>query len=316
MEIKRSLKAIMLFGVSVLVLTGCSQTKSNGSDSSISSHKVSQKADSSKKAEKKESDSSNQESSNQDSQTALWNDHQDDLLTQFINQWAPKMNQEYTKYDGEASLKVSTGTVYPDDLAKVMVNGNKTTIGMSKDGNGENEYNVVAIYNYDGTKPPLPNHITYIFAFRGDQPVALVDQSRDGVPDLRPTQNTEVQKSFAQIANQSDFAKSEDEEQTNNKQAKDGSDNIKPITDRSEAIAIASKAFSSVEGHTAENNIEPSTGPEPDGSYILKTYSGAKGLDIYTIKPLADNKAAVNARYGSVQGGEFNDAGTKIVERP
>lgn len=73
-------------------------------------------------------------------------------------------------------------------------------MGWSADGMGNYEYNVVAIYNYDGTQPPLPNHITYVFAFHDGQPVALVDQSRDGGPRLTETQNNEVKSNFAEIA--------------------------------------------------------------------------------------------------------------------
>ena len=101
MKIKQSLKAIMLLGVSVLILAGCGQNKSDDSNASTSSHKVSQRADNGKKAEKKEVTSSSQES-----KSALWNDHKDDLLTQFIDQWAPKMNQNYTKYDPQLSNQV------------------------------------------------------------------------------------------------------------------------------------------------------------------------------------------------------------------
>lgn len=42
--------------------------------------------------------------------------------------------------------------------------------------------------------------ITYVFAFHDGQPVALVDQSRDGGPRLTETQNNEVKSNFAEIA--------------------------------------------------------------------------------------------------------------------
>lgn len=53
MKIKRSLKATMLLGVSVLLLAGCGQNKSDDSKSSTSSHKVSQTADNGKKDKKR-----------------------------------------------------------------------------------------------------------------------------------------------------------------------------------------------------------------------------------------------------------------------
>ncbi|WP_261976033.1 DUF4767 domain-containing protein [Lactiplantibacillus plantarum] len=67
-------------------------------------------------------------------------------------------------------------------------------------GKGTHEYNVVAIYNHDGTGPPLPNHITYFFAFRNGSPIVLVDQSRDGTPTLGETENVKLKEGFARIA--------------------------------------------------------------------------------------------------------------------
>ena len=331
MKIKENLKVIGLLTVSVLILAGCGQNKSGNSNSSTSSHKVSQTADNSKKAQKKESTKS---SSSQENKTALWNDHKDSLLTQFIDQWAPKMNQDYIKYDGKKSLKTSTGTIYPDDLSKVKIDGNKTTIGMSKDGKGNNEYNVVAIYNYDGTEPPLPNHITYVFAFHDDQPVALVDQSRDGDPELKPTQNTEVQSNFEQIVDNNDFTRTDDEEastesssnssqsdssddkQTNNKQAKGNSNDVKPITDQSEALSIASSVFN--DPALEQSQVVPATRANNDGSYTLIVHAGGgHGIQVYTLTPQADNKVSVHQGIGSDEIGEkrLQDGGTKIASR-
>lgn len=133
--------------------------------------------------------------------TTPWDRNKDAALTTFIDQWAPTMGQSYEKYDGVHPLKTSVGTTYPTDLSQVLVNGSKTTIGWSSNGTGNYSYNVVAIYNYDGTEPPLPNHITYFFTFHNGQPVVLVDESRDGGPRLIDTQNNDVRTNFQKIAN-------------------------------------------------------------------------------------------------------------------
>lgn len=75
-------------------------------------------------------------------------------------------------------------------------------MGWAPTGKGDYEYNVVAIYNYDGTEPPLPNRITYFFAFHNGKPVVLVDQSRDGDPNCKPTSNQDVASNFERIANE------------------------------------------------------------------------------------------------------------------
>lgn len=199
----RQFKLATILVASVFIFTGCgSQAKSN----SASSHKTTDSSvNSSKKIKQGSSNKSSEKTSSSSSSSAkkvstLWNNSKDEQLETFINKWAPTMKQTYTKYDGTNSLKTSVGSVYPDDLSKVNVNGEKTSIGWSKDGEGNYTYNVVAIYNYDGTEPPMPNHITYFFAFRDGQPVVLVDQSRDGTPDLGETQNTQVRSNFAKIA--------------------------------------------------------------------------------------------------------------------
>lgn len=186
MKIKKILLTVMLFA-GVLSLAACG---GQSESTKTSSHKTTTTTVKSKKESK---------ASPSKKSTSLWNETKDTQLKTFIDQWAPTMKQSYTKYDGKNSLKVSTGMVYPDDLSKTTVEGNQASIGFSKNGDGKYTYNVVAIYNYDGTVPPLPNHITYFFAFQNGQPIVLVDQSRDGTPNLIETKNTQVKNAFANI---------------------------------------------------------------------------------------------------------------------
>ncbi|WP_285110408.1 DUF4767 domain-containing protein [Pediococcus sp. AC40] len=132
--------------------------------------------------------------------SSLWNASKDEKLSSFIDKWSVTMDQDYDKYDGVNDIETSTGTTYPRDLSNVTVNGQNSSIGWSKDGKGDYEYNVVAIYNHDGDVPPLPNHITYFFAYHNGEPVVLVDQSRDGTPDLTETQNAQLNAGFNRIA--------------------------------------------------------------------------------------------------------------------
>ena len=172
-----------------LMLSGCGNQNSSKSESHP---KTTVKATKSKSTKNKKKTTTDQKST-------LWNDTKDKQLESFINQWAPTMKQSYVKYNGTDSLKTSVGTTYPDDLSKASVEGTNSSIGWSKTGKGNYSYNVVAIYNYDGTRPPLPNHITYSFAFHDGEPIVLVDQSRDGTPNLLETKNTKVKESFNAI---------------------------------------------------------------------------------------------------------------------
>ncbi|MQS75335.1 Lreu_0056 family protein [Companilactobacillus halodurans] len=196
---KWSLRLATLTLVGFLFLTGCGNQRivnssSNSGSSSKTTSSVKHKKSKPKSTKKKTTSTSNKQST-----TLVWNSRKDKQLNEFIDQWAPTMNQSYVKYDGKNSLKTSPGMVYPDDLPRVNVEGSKASIAWSKDGKGDNSYNVVAIYNYNGTVPPLPNHITYFFTFHNNQPVVLVDQSRDGTPNLLETKNTKVKDSFDSI---------------------------------------------------------------------------------------------------------------------
>lgn len=181
----RYIRLTATVAAAALILTGCGENSSQShSQSTQSSTKISKKSDSNKNKET----------------NALWDSKKDEKLKDFINEWAPTMHQNYDKYNGKKSIETSTGFSYPDDFSKVTVEGTHDSIGYSKDGTGKYAYNVVAIYNYVGTQPPLPSHITYFFAFHNGKPVALVDQSRDGTPNLHETANTDVKNTFSEIA--------------------------------------------------------------------------------------------------------------------
>lgn len=195
----------------VLLLVGCSNNanKSASADNqdltvSYKNHfkKSSETNDGNKASEKGEQqESSSEKPSQKNSANTLWNADKDRQLEEFINNWAPKMNQTYQKFDGIHTLKNSVGARYPADLSQTMVNDESGLIGWSKDGNGAYEYNVVAIYNYNQTVPPLPARITYFFAFHRGHPVALVDESRDGPLRCFETKNQDVRNNFYRIAN-------------------------------------------------------------------------------------------------------------------
>lgn len=173
---------VRVAGVAIIVglaLSGCTNSSptKHGSSSSSTSAKT----------------TSNKQSS------TLWNSDKDKKLSQFMDAWAPTMNQSYEKYSGSGNIRTKAGMQYPRDLDKTTVNGTHDSIGWSPSGKGAYAYNVVAIYNYD--RPGnAATHITYAFAFHDGQPVALVEQSTNGTPDWTPTKNTDVANNFAQIA--------------------------------------------------------------------------------------------------------------------
>ncbi|WP_363305523.1 Lreu_0056 family protein [Companilactobacillus sp.] len=259
----RGLSLITLFATGVLLLSGCGNHNSNSSSSPQTKTSVSK---------------SSKSSSDKDSK-ALWNDSKDAQLKKFIDDWAPTMHQSYQKFDGEHTIKTSTGMVYPDDLTKVSVDGSNSSIGWSKSGKGHYAYNVVAIYNYNGS----PNHITYFFAFHDGQPVALVDQSSGGTPDLTPTKNNDVQSTFESIAGGSSASSSSSasannsNENTGSSEKKNSSDSV--VTDNDTiAVMVYEKGFN-VEDDLA--NIPITIGVNKEmGRYVLG--SGGTGATTMT----------------------------------
>lgn len=203
---------------SLAILTGCQNQPAHQSDQATSSvdHKkhvkiVGDKKDSHKDPVSQSDDHSADDSASiepdhhttKKSDNVVWSEAKDGRLKDYMDDFSEKMDQDYIKYNGVGSLPTSTGTSYPRDFDELLMNGSHISIGWAPKGVGNYDYNVVAIYNHDGTEPPMPNHITYFFAFHNGQPIVLVDQSRDGDPVVSETQNKELKDTFAQIADTS-----------------------------------------------------------------------------------------------------------------
>ncbi|MBD5090601.1 MAG: DUF4767 domain-containing protein [Lactobacillus sp.] len=193
---KKLIGVLAIAGMGV-ALTGCgNQNTQNNSSTAKNNSEVS-----SGQSTTTTNNSSNR--SEMHHERSLWNNQKNEQLASFMQKWGPTMHQSYEQYDGQNELKVSTGITYPDGLSKELVEGQSGLIGWAPSGKGDYEYNVVAIYNHDGTEPPLPNRITYFFAFHNGKPVVLVDQSNNGDPDCHPTTNTDLESNFERIATES-----------------------------------------------------------------------------------------------------------------
>lgn len=47
--------------------------------------------------------------------------------------------------------------------------------------------------------------------------------------------------------------------------------------------------------------------PTNDGGYVMITYPGAKGIDIFTITKVNENKYHIEAKYGTLDGGKYTE---------
>lgn len=128
-----------------------------------------------------------------------WNSAKQEKLDTFFTSWAKTMKQNYEKYNGHEQIKTLAGEEFPKDFDNVAVNGQKATLAYHPDGEGDSDYNVVAIYNYNKGNPE--QHITYFFAFHNNQPIVLVDQTTNGdMIQAKETENKDLINGFNSIA--------------------------------------------------------------------------------------------------------------------
>ena len=147
--------------------------------------------------------------------TSLWDNDKAQQLQKVMDQYAAENDLKILKFDGTHSLNTA-GPNYAD-LSKYYVNGQKVTVEMSNDGQGNSDYNIVALYNHNLRNANASEfHDTYIFAFHNGQPVLLLDRTTNG--DKIQTQTADnlnaaereqyniqaLQASFAQTAGNND----------------------------------------------------------------------------------------------------------------
>ncbi|GBG04430.1 DUF4767 domain-containing protein [Lactobacillus rodentium] len=171
------------------------QSDNNASQSSSS-------ANSSARHDNHDSDttSSNAQTSNSSDSTSNssddWNSSKQAKFDDFFDNWADGMDQDYTKVNTDGTFKAGPAE-YPAAFDKFDVDGEPVTIGMSKDGRGNKDYNVVAVYNHGNYE----FHITYFFTFHNGKPVVLVDQTTNGDRiKAKVTDNQKLREGFARIA--------------------------------------------------------------------------------------------------------------------
>lgn len=166
-----------------------------------SSSQIMSTSSSSSNASNATSGESSSQTKNSTSQNeGYWNNEKETKFESFFADWSRGMKQDYTKYTG-GQLKTASGSEYPEMFDRFDVNDEPVSIGLSSDGKGNNDYNVVAMYNYNKPGAPGTGHITYFFAFHNGEPVVLVDQTTNGDRvKATVTENKKLSDGFAEIA--------------------------------------------------------------------------------------------------------------------
>lgn len=168
---------------SLLILTGCG---SNSSKKSNVTSKV--------KVVKQSSSKKSQKGVAKKKSGSLWNNDKDSHLEDFMKQWGEVMNQTYTKYDGTNNIQTTSGMNYPQDFNSATVNGQNVSMAWDKKGTGKNDYNVVAIYNYNKSSS---SSITYAFTLADGEPIVLVNEGSGN--NWSETKNKSLKENFVNI---------------------------------------------------------------------------------------------------------------------
>ena len=168
---------------SLLILTGCG---SNSSKKSNVTSKV--------KVVKQSSSKKSQKGVAKKKSGSLWNNDKDSHLEDFMKQWGEVMNQTYTKYDGTNNIQTASGMNYPQDFNSATVNGQNVSMAWDKKGTGKNDYNVVAIYNYNKSSS---SSITYAFTLADGEPIVLVNEGSGN--NWNATKNKSLRENFVNI---------------------------------------------------------------------------------------------------------------------
>lgn len=168
---------------SLLILTGCG---SNSSKKSNVTSKV--------KVVKQSSSKKSQKGVAKKKSGSLWNNDKDSHLEDFMKQWGEVMNQTYTKYDGTNNIQTASGMNYPQDFNSATVNGQNVSMAWDKKGTGKNDYNVVAIYNYNKSSS---SSITYAFTLADGEPIVLVNEGSGN--NWSETKNKSLKENFVNI---------------------------------------------------------------------------------------------------------------------
>ena len=171
------------------------QSDNNASQSSSEANSSTSHADHDTNTTSNNAQASNSSDSSSNSNDG-WNSSKQAKFDNFFDNWADGMDQDYTKVNNNGTFKAGPAE-YPAAFDKFDVDGEPVTIGMSRDGSGNKDYNVVAVYNHGNYE----FHITYFFAFHNGQPVVLVDQTTNGDRiEAKVTDNKKLREGFARIA--------------------------------------------------------------------------------------------------------------------
>lgn len=211
-------KRLLVLGV-IFLLVGCSTNPQNKQTKTVDSttHKV--------ESEKKESATKGTETTAQETSTTesgkptssgttvsqikqeLWDTNKSSQLASFVIQWGNTLGQEYKNYTPQNNVSLY-GTPLPQAVIngnwKMAINESPVTVQWSEDGNGNADFNLIAVYSDAETVGYLGKHV-YFFGFQNGQPKVYITQQNQGNDQnymyFNETQNQQLKQGFVDIVN-------------------------------------------------------------------------------------------------------------------
>lgn len=140
--------------------------------------------------------------------TSLWNPERDAKLNAFMMSWGQTVNQQYKQYDESTNVDLY-GVMLPEAIFSnawtMAVNESPVSVEWSTTGEGNADYQLVAVYSDADTQPYLAKHV-YFFVFQKGQPKVLITQQNQGNPDnylyFKQTESTDLINGFNSIVNE------------------------------------------------------------------------------------------------------------------
>lgn len=156
---------------------------------------------------KKTTESTSKLESSSSSQTVkLWNSNKASQLASFMQSWGNQMNQQYENCGEDTNNDVDFHDYhFPNDFGNInyRVNNEPVSVTWSADGQGDADYNVVAIYS-DANNPSSAGTHLYFFAIHNGSPIVLITEQSDGENQLnfKETANRDLRAGFEKIVNE------------------------------------------------------------------------------------------------------------------
>lgn len=150
-------------------------------------------------------DKDKNEDTKEEEKTSLWNPEKDAKLNNFMMSWGPTMDQEYKQYNEKTNVDLY-GVMLPAAILSnewtMAVNESPVSVEWSDNGEGNADYQLVAVYSDAETQPYLAQHV-YFFVLQKGQPKVLVTQQNQGNEKnylyFNQSQNQELNNGFNSV---------------------------------------------------------------------------------------------------------------------